>query len=132
MRSRSCLLRNFETISGPNVKDTPRSFSPQPLVSLSGSDHNRSHKRPWSGTSVGRMMRRICSIACRSGDKPVFDRKKSQKVKHHMFILGKQEQNMHIPSASRIALMSELIFHLLFKICHMRLYLPPYFAPSIH
>lgn len=25
---------------------------------------------PWSGTSVGLIMRRICSIDCRSGDKP--------------------------------------------------------------
>ena len=30
IRSRSCLLRNFETTSAPNVKLTPRSFSPQP------------------------------------------------------------------------------------------------------
>lgn len=56
--------------SVPNVKLTPRSFSPHPAVSLSGSDHNRSQSRPWSGTSVGLMIRRICSIACKSGDKP--------------------------------------------------------------
>lgn len=56
--------------SAPNVKLTPRSFSPQPIVSLSGSDHNKSHNKPWSGTSVGRMMRRICSMDWRSGLRP--------------------------------------------------------------
>ena len=71
MRSRSCLCRNFATTSAPNVNETPRSFSPQPIVSLSGSDHSRSHSSPWSGTSVGRMIRRICSIDCRSGLKPI-------------------------------------------------------------
>lgn len=70
IRSRSCLCRNLATTSAPNVKDTPRSFSPQPMVSLSGSDQRRSHSRPWSGTSVGLMMRRICSMDCRSGLKP--------------------------------------------------------------
>lgn len=70
IRSRSCLCRNLATISAPNVKETPRSFSPQPMVSLSGSDHRRSHSKPWSGTSVGLMIRRICSIDCRSGLKP--------------------------------------------------------------
>ncbi len=91
-------------MSAPNVKETPRSFSPQPWICLSGSDHKRSHKRPimeevrdlrhpdggmiiiemqshhvmvgqrfnlpWSGTSVGRTILRICSIVLRSGDKP--------------------------------------------------------------
>ena len=46
MRSRSCFARNFETISDPKVKETPRSFSPQPIVSLSGSDQSRSHNNP--------------------------------------------------------------------------------------
>uniref|UniRef100_A0A182UTS2 Uncharacterized protein n=1 Tax=Anopheles merus TaxID=30066 RepID=A0A182UTS2_ANOME len=46
-----------------------------PFVSLSGSDHSRSHSRPWSGTSVGRMMRRICSIDCRSGLRPPWQQK---------------------------------------------------------
>ena len=46
MRSKSCRFRNFETTSAPNVKETPRSFSPQPCTSLSGSDQRRSHKRP--------------------------------------------------------------------------------------
>ena len=46
MRSRSWRLRNLDTTSAPKVKDTPRSFSPHPCTSLSGSDHNRSHKRP--------------------------------------------------------------------------------------
>ena len=46
MRSRSCLARNLDTISGPKVKDTPLSFSPQPMVSLSGSAHNKSHSNP--------------------------------------------------------------------------------------
>ena len=46
MRSRSCLFRNLLTTSAPNVNDTPRSFSPQPCTSLSGSDHSRSHSSP--------------------------------------------------------------------------------------
>lgn len=46
MRSRSCLLRNCTTMSSPNVKETPRSFSPQPMISRSGSDHRRSQSRP--------------------------------------------------------------------------------------
>lgn len=70
MRSMSCLWRNFVTTSAPKVKETPRSFSPQPSTSLSGSAHSRSHSRPWSGTSVGRMTLRTCSIDWRSGDRP--------------------------------------------------------------
>lgn len=134
MRSRSWRLRNLLTTSAPKVKETPRSFSPQPWTSLSGSDHSRSHSRPgtwcvrseaqlshqslidmlmskslymWmglkvfdydfrsyahlsykkvkkyddlheimnsdrpvSGTSVGLIIRRICSMDCRSGDSP--------------------------------------------------------------
>ena len=46
MRSRSWRLRNLLTTSAPKVKETPRSFSPQPCTSLSGSDHSRSHSRP--------------------------------------------------------------------------------------
>lgn len=72
MRSKSCLCKNLVTTSAPNVKDTPLSFSPQPIVSLnvineiirqqkkknvntkcqvivitlSGSDHSKSHKSP--------------------------------------------------------------------------------------
>lgn len=75
MRSKSCLCKNLATTSAPNVNDTPRSFSPQPIVSLSGSDHRRSHKSPWSGTSVGRMMRLICSMLWRSGLKPPWQQK---------------------------------------------------------
>lgn len=60
----------YNFTSAPNVKLTPRSFSPHPIVSLSGSDHNKSHNKPWSGTSVGRMIRRICSIEARSGLSP--------------------------------------------------------------
>lgn len=56
--------------SAPNVKLTPRSFSPHPIVSLSGSDQSKSHSKPWSGTSVGRIMRRICSMEARSGLRP--------------------------------------------------------------
>uniref|UniRef100_A0A182JBQ8 Uncharacterized protein n=1 Tax=Anopheles atroparvus TaxID=41427 RepID=A0A182JBQ8_ANOAO len=47
----------------------------RPFVSLSGSDQSRSHSSPWSGTSVGRMMRRICSIDCRSGLRPPWQQK---------------------------------------------------------
>lgn len=68
--SKSCIRKNRETTSAPNVKLTPRSFSPQSFTSLSGSDHNRSHNRPVSGTSVGRTIRRICSMSCKSGLKP--------------------------------------------------------------
>lgn len=61
--------------SVPKVKLTPRSFSPHPAVSLSGSDQSKSQSNPWSGTSVGRMIRRICSIACRSGESPPWQQK---------------------------------------------------------
>lgn len=70
IKSKSCLCRNFATTSEPKVNDTPRSFSPQPCTSLSGSDHSKSHSRPWSGTSVGLMIRRICSMDWRSGESP--------------------------------------------------------------
>src|SRR4051794_27236527 len=49
MRSMSCFCKNRDTTSGPKVKDTPRSFSDQPVMSLSGSDHSRSQSRPQSG-----------------------------------------------------------------------------------
>lgn len=61
--------------SAPKVTLTPRSFSPQPIKSLSGSDHSRSHMSPWSGTSLGRGSRRIWSIATRSGLKPPWQQK---------------------------------------------------------
>lgn len=70
IRSMSCLCKNLATTSAPNVKETPRSFSPQPSTSLSGSAHSRSHNKPWSGTSVGRITLRICSIDWRSGERP--------------------------------------------------------------
>ena len=40
---------------------------------------------PWSGTSVGRIIRRICSIDCKSGDKPVkrINRKVPKSYLHH-------------------------------------------------
>lgn len=40
------------------------------FTSLSGSLHNRSHNKPVSGTSVGRTIRRICSMSCKSGLSP--------------------------------------------------------------
>lgn len=46
IKSISCFCRNLDTTSGPNVKDTPRSFSDQPVMSLSGSDHSRSQSNP--------------------------------------------------------------------------------------
>ena len=46
IKSKSCRFKNFETTSAPNVNETPRSFSPQPWTSLSGSDHNKSQSRP--------------------------------------------------------------------------------------
>lgn len=46
MRSKSCLFKNLATTSVPNVNETPLSFSPQPVTSLSGSDHNKSHNKP--------------------------------------------------------------------------------------
>lgn len=45
----SCFWRKRDTTSGPNVKLTPLSFSLHPVISLSGSDHNRSQRRPQSG-----------------------------------------------------------------------------------
>ena len=90
MRSISCFCKNLDTTSGPKVNDTPRSFSDHPVISLSGSDHNKSQSRPKksfvrqtdiksqdiktglpvSGTSVGRITRLICSIDCKSGLNP--------------------------------------------------------------
>ena len=49
IKSMSCFARNLETISGPKVNDTPLSFSPQPITSLSGSDQRRSQSRPTMG-----------------------------------------------------------------------------------
>lgn len=56
MRSMSCFARYLETISGPNVNETPLSFSPQPITSLSGSDHSKSQSRPThSGAKIQRL-----------------------------------------------------------------------------
>lgn len=57
MRSRSWRFRNLLTTSAPNVNDTPRSFSPQPCTSLSGSDHSRSHRRPAEDSVRGEQLR---------------------------------------------------------------------------
>ena len=46
MRSISCFCKNLDTTSGPKVNDTPRSFSDHPVISLSGSDHSKSHNKP--------------------------------------------------------------------------------------
>ena len=46
MRSKSWRFKNLLTTSAPKVNETPLSFSPQPLVSLSGSDHSKSQRRP--------------------------------------------------------------------------------------
>ena len=46
IRSKSWRRKNLLTTSAPNVKETPLSFSPQPFVSLSGSDHSRSQRGP--------------------------------------------------------------------------------------
>lgn len=85
IRSRSCLCKNLATTSEPKVNDTPLSFSPQPKTSLSGSDQSKSHSRPWSGTSVGRMMRLICSMDWRSGESP---EQNGSKVQINTLILG--------------------------------------------
>ena len=45
------------------------------LITLSGSDHRRSQSNPWSGTSVGRIIRLICSIDWRSGLNPPWQQK---------------------------------------------------------
>merc|ERR1712012_843121 len=68
-------VKEFWATSAPKVNDTPRSFSPHPMVSLSGSDQRRSQSRPWSGTSVGLIIRLICSIDCKSGLKPPWQQK---------------------------------------------------------
>lgn len=94
IRSMSCLCKNLATTSAPNVNETPRSFSPQPSTSLSGSAHSRSHNKPWSGTSVGRITLRICSIDCRSGERP------GEKINRHQashfvwFLLSNVEENV--------------------------------------
>ena len=55
----------------------PLSFSFQPLIysylpasSMLGSDHNKSHNKPESGTSVGLYIYLIYSKDVNSGDKP--------------------------------------------------------------
>ena len=45
------------------------------IITLSGSDHRRSQSNPWSGTSVGRIIRLICSIDWRSGLNPPWQQK---------------------------------------------------------
>ena len=46
------LLKNCATTSSPNVNETPLSFSPHPTMSLSGSAHSKSQRRPVSGIST--------------------------------------------------------------------------------
>lgn len=43
------------------MKLTPRSFSFHPSMPFYGSDHKRSQSSPWSGTSTGLTILRICS-----------------------------------------------------------------------
>ena len=45
------------------------------IFTLSGSDQRRSQSRPWSGTSVGLIIRLICSIDCKSGLRPPWQQK---------------------------------------------------------
>lgn len=70
IRSKSFFCKNLATMSGPNVYETPRSFSLQPFASLSGSDQRMSQSRPVSGTSVGRRILLICAVFTRSGERP--------------------------------------------------------------
>ncbi len=58
MRSRSWRCRKRCTISGPNVNETPRSFSPHVSVSLSGSLHRRSQMSP--RLSARKIMTKMC------------------------------------------------------------------------
>jgi len=53
-----------ETLSAPKVKETPRSLSPQPELSRSGSDQRRSQRRP---TMVGEIGREPDAMALISG-----------------------------------------------------------------
>jgi hypothetical protein len=64
------LFKNSVTLSAPKVKETPRSLSPHPELSRSGSDHRRSQRRPWSGTSTGRWISLIRLRLSRSGESP--------------------------------------------------------------
>ena len=53
--------------------ETPLSFSPQSMTFSSGSagsDHNKSHSKPLSGTSVGLRILFICCKSFNSGDSP--------------------------------------------------------------
>lgn len=99
MRSKPCFAKNSETISWPNAYDTPRMLCIHPRQYISGSDHSRSHNRPWwrnvgevsyhiacylphrgtvvaqgigtsSGTSAGRCISIIWDMSSRSGDSP--------------------------------------------------------------
>lgn len=69
-RSKSCVVKNSSTLSGPKVYETPLSFIPQPLTSLLGSDQSKSQSRPESGMTVGRDKFLIWSKFCRSGERP--------------------------------------------------------------
>lgn len=70
IKSRSSFRMESVTLSGPNVKETPLSFGPQPRMSLLGSDQRRSHSKPLSGTSVGRFMFLIWFKLSNSGESP--------------------------------------------------------------
>src|SRR6056297_1492731 len=70
MRSRSCCFKKLAATSSPNVYETPRSLSPQPMMSLSGSAHSKSQSSPVSGTSVGRIISLISSNEVSSGERP--------------------------------------------------------------
>jgi len=55
MRSKSWRRKNWATMSSPKVKETPRSFSPHPMMSLSGSDLIGGRCRRRKGKRVQRM-----------------------------------------------------------------------------
>mmetsp|Transcript_8684 Transcript_8684/g.18511 ORF Transcript_8684/g.18511 Transcript_8684/m.18511 type:complete len:221 (-) Transcript_8684:454-1116(-) len=70
-KSKSNDWQKFETISAPNesgVQET--SGCPQPSLSSSSSFHNKSHRMPDSGISMGRSILLICSIEVCSGESP--------------------------------------------------------------
>merc|ERR1719272_310837 len=70
MRSNLFRFKNCVQTSSPEVYETPRSFSSQPSISGSGSDHIKSQSNPVSGTSHGRLSCSICSTVCRFGERP--------------------------------------------------------------
>lgn len=70
IRSKSFSYKNFSKACHPKVKEIPQSFLCQPSPFLQGSDHKRSHNKPWSGITLTFLISLNYDIAYRSGESP--------------------------------------------------------------